>query len=116
MKLRKMAKIKKRYNQAPHLTQDTTGEGNKHFLQILVLGLLYNTWGGGGGFMVLCGFYGQWFWFKTSQRPGLKSHSLKSHLSDWRSWVMNFEPLCTWRVTYPLHHASSGESSKFLKF
>ena len=43
MKLRKMAKIKKRYNQAPHLTQDTTGEGNKHFLQILVLGLLYNT-------------------------------------------------------------------------
>ena len=28
-KVRKMAKIRKRYNQAPHLTQDTTWERNK---------------------------------------------------------------------------------------
>ena len=30
MKARKTAKIRKRYNQVPHLTQDTTWESNKN--------------------------------------------------------------------------------------
>ena len=34
MKVRKMAKIRKRYNQAPHLTKDTTWESNKNTINI----------------------------------------------------------------------------------
>ena len=33
-KVRKEAKIKKRYNQVPHLTQDTTWESNKNTINI----------------------------------------------------------------------------------
>ena len=33
-KVRKMAKIRKRYNQVPHLTQDTTWESNKNTINI----------------------------------------------------------------------------------
>ena len=34
VKVRKTAKIKKRYNQVPHLTQDTTWENNKNTINI----------------------------------------------------------------------------------
>ena len=34
LKERKMAKIRKRYNQAPHPTQDTTWESNKNTTNI----------------------------------------------------------------------------------
>ena len=34
LKARKMAKIRNRYNQAPHLTQDTTCESNKNTIKI----------------------------------------------------------------------------------
>ena len=34
MKVRNMAKIRKRYNQEPHLTQDTTWESNKNKINI----------------------------------------------------------------------------------
>ena len=34
MKVRKTAKIRKRYNQVPHLTQDTTWESNKNTINI----------------------------------------------------------------------------------
>ena len=35
LKVRKTAKITKRYNQAPHLTQDTTWESNKTTINII---------------------------------------------------------------------------------
>ena len=34
MKVKKKAKIRKRYNQVPHLTQDTTCESNKNTINI----------------------------------------------------------------------------------
>ena len=34
MKIRKTVKIRKRYNQVPHLTQDTTWESNKNTINI----------------------------------------------------------------------------------
>ena len=34
LKVRKMAKIRKRYNQVPHLTQDTTWKSNKNTINI----------------------------------------------------------------------------------
>ena len=34
MKVRKTAKIRKRYNQVPHLTQDTTWESNKNTINV----------------------------------------------------------------------------------
>ena len=34
LKVRKTAKIRKRYNQVPHLTQDTTWESNKNTINI----------------------------------------------------------------------------------
>ena len=34
VKVRKTAKIRKRYNQVPHLTQDTTWESNKNTINI----------------------------------------------------------------------------------
>ena len=34
IKVRKTAKIRKRYNQVPHLTQDTTWESNKNTINI----------------------------------------------------------------------------------